>query len=125
MTKTLTLVLFAGDEKNEETVFSVRLADAVLKRGHNVNMVVYENGCKLAKREPTSPDSDDGREESTVGPALKNLANQGAFIATCSANHHDQTCDGLAALPSVDSEEVGHFLTDFLLTTDVLLTVGH
>lgn len=132
MAKTYTFVLLSGSTENEDAIFTMGLAAALLKRGNRVNMFLYGNGCNLANRpvpykEGRSPISDDLRAHMDcfmLGERLTELGAAGAVIATCHTTEYSRGTEGLDYVDGVEWGDVGNSFTRMLLTTDVVLTLG-
>ncbi len=132
MSKTLTIVLRSGLQENEDPLFAVGLTRAVLKAGHKVNIFLFGNGVNLANKEKPI----EGRVRITgrlrehqdwgrVGDQLDELARMGADIATCHTNEYGRGTEAEEYRDGVKWGDVGESFTRFMLTTDVLLSIGH
>ena len=51
MAKTLTIMLTSDRSENGDPAFAARLTEAVLKKGHKVNIFLYGKGVYLSKKE--------------------------------------------------------------------------
>ena len=132
MSKTLTMMLLSGSAENEDPLFAVRLAEAVLKRGDKVNLFLYGNGVHLSKKEiPIKGPLHIGEkflehiEAAKVGKALERLAKMGANIATCHTTEHARGIESREYLEGVKWGDIGHTFCDFLLLSHVLLVLNH
>ena len=132
MAKTLTIMLMSGSCENEDALFAVRLADAVLKRGDRVNLYLYGNGVNLSKKEhliqgdlhiaaPLLEHILRGK----VGGKLEELARRGANITTCHTNEHARGIQDLEYLEGVKGGDIGHTFCDYLLVSHAFLALGH
>ncbi len=132
MARTLTIVLLSGSTENDDAIFAVNLAKAVLARGDKVNLFLYGNGCNLANKpvpyaKGRSPISDALRahmDRYVLSEAIEALAKAGASIATCHTTEYSRGTEGLPYLEGVEWGDVGNSYTRFLLSTDVLVTIG-
>ncbi|MFH1058715.1 MAG: DsrE family protein [Pseudomonadota bacterium] len=131
MAKTLTIVLTAGSQENEDPQLAVRLAEAAQARGHRVNIFLYGNGCNLAKPDVPAVGPLGIRaslqahlDQHKLGPRLTALAAGGAKIVTCHTTEYARGIEGQPYLPGVRRGDVGHVFTELLLTSDVLLCLG-
>ncbi|MEW6664213.1 MAG: DsrE family protein [Thermodesulfobacteriota bacterium] len=132
MAKTLTILLLSGYQENEDPVFAVGLAKAVLKAGYGVNLFLYGNACNMANKER----SIEGRlrmneslrahvDSGKIGERLDELARMGAQIATCHTSEYGRGTEAEEYREGVRWGDVGETFTKFLLTSDVLLALGH
>ena len=132
MQKTLTILLLSGYQENEDPVFAVGLAKAVLKAGYGVNLFLFGNASNMANKEKPL----DGRlrmnerlrahvESGKIGERLDELAGMGAHIATCHTSEYGRGTEAEEYREGVKWGDVGETFTKFLLTSDVLLTLGH
>ena len=128
----LTIVLTSGAQENEDALFAVKLAEAAINKGHKVNIFLYGNSSNLANKEHPWP-GQAGIQENLlhhvdslkVGARLEKLAALGADISTCHTNEHGRGTEGDEYLEGVRRGNIGEDLVKYLMTTDVLLTVGH
>jgi tRNA 2-thiouridine synthesizing protein D len=128
----LTIVLTSGSQENEDAVFAVNLALAALKKGHKVNLFLYGNGSNLANKEHPWPGTAGIQEDLLrhidslkVGPKLEELAQRGANISTCHTTEYGRGTEGDEYQSGIKRGNVGEDFAKYLLTTDVLLTLGH
>ncbi len=128
----LTIVLTSGSQENEDAVFACKLAEAALKKGHKVNMFLYGNGSNLANKEHPwtgpagiQPELMAHITGLKVGGRLTALAASGADIITCHTTEQGRGTEGDEYLDGVKRSDVGAGFVPFLLTTDVVLTLGH
>ena len=132
MAKTFTFALISGSTENEDAVFAVNMAKALLKGGNSVNIFLYGNGCNLANREVPytegrSPISDNLRAHMDffmLHGRLEELARLGAKIVTCHTTEYSRGTEGLEYVEGVQWGDVGDSFTKMLLLTDTLFTVG-
>lgn len=132
MSKTFTFALLSGSTENEDAVFAVKLAQALLDGGSNVNIFLYGNGCNLANKnvpykQGRSPISDALRahmDASVIDEALEELADDGAKIATCHTTEYSRGSEGLDYLDGVEWGDVGNSFTKMLLSSDAVFTIG-
>lgn len=132
MPKTYTFALLSGSTENEDAVFGVRLARALIKRGNKVNIFLYGNGCNLANKnvaykEGRSPISDDLRahmDAFALGDEIETLAAEGAKIVTCHTTEYSRGSEGLDYLDGVEWGDVGSSFTKMLMLSDAVFTIG-
>lgn len=132
MAKTFTFALLSGSTENEDAIFAVKLSEALLKNGNNVNIFLYGNGCNLANREVPykegrSPISDDLRahmDRFVLDKSIEGLAAAGAKVVTCHTTEYSRGSEGQDYLEGVAWGDVGNSFTRMLLRTDVLFTIG-
>ena len=132
MSKIFTFALLSGSTENEDAVFAVKLAEALLKRGNRVNMFLFGNGCNLANqcvpyKEGRSPISDDLRahmDAFVLDAPIAKLVEAGASIVTCHTTEYSRGSEGQDYLEGVAWGDVGNSFTRMLLRTDVLFTIG-
>ena len=131
MAKTVSFALLSGSTENEDAVFAVKLAAALLDRGNKVNIFLYGNGCNLANRavprEDRSPISDALRAHMdgfVLDAALERLAGKGAHIVTCHTTEYSRGTEGLEYLRGVQRGDVGSSFVRMLLSSDALFTIG-
>lgn len=131
MGKTLTIVLTAGSQENEDAVLAVGLAEAAIRRGHRANIFLYGNGCNLANQEVPfggplgiRQNLQEHLDAQKLGQRLTRLAQQGAQVVTCHTTEYARGTEGLAYLPGVKRGDVGHAFTDLLVGSDLLIGLG-
>ncbi|MHC1713253.1 MAG: DsrE family protein [Solidesulfovibrio sp.] len=132
MSRTLTITLLSGSTENDDAIFALNLAKAVLERGDTVNIFLYGNGCNLANKpvplEGRSPISDALRahmDTFVLNGVIEELTAKGAKIATCHTTEYSRGTEGCPYLDGIEWGDVGNTFTRFLMSTDVLLTLGH
>ena len=132
MAKTLTLVTTSGYQENEDPLFVVGLAKAALAAGHKVNIFLFGNAVNMANQEKPiqgrvriSERLLGHQDLGKVGDELDELARLGTQIATCHTNEYGRGIEAETYREGVQWGDVGESFVRFLLTTDVLLTVGH
>ncbi|NJB66491.1 tRNA 2-thiouridine synthesizing protein D [Desulfobaculum xiamenense] len=128
----LTMILLSGAAENEDSVFATRLTEAALAKGHKVQIYLFGNGVNLSKKEfPIEGDLHiAGRllehiEPTKVIDALGALTEKGADISTCHTNEHARGIESREYAGGIKWGDVGGTFSKYLMTTDVLLTVGH
>ncbi len=132
MAKTYTFALLSGSTENEDAVFAVRLAKALLKKGNKVNIFLYGNGCNLANintpyKEGRSPISDGLRahmDAFVLDVEIAELAAAGAKIATCHTTEYSRGTEGSDYIKGVEWGDVGDSFTRMLLVSDAVFTIG-
>lgn len=132
MSKTYTFALLSGSTENEDAVFAVKLAHALIKRGNKINIFLYGNGCNLANKnvpykEGRSPISDDLRahmDAFVIDKQLESLATAGASIVTCHTTEYSRGTEGLDYLEGVEWGDVGSSFTKMLMLSDAVFTIG-
>lgn len=132
MAKTFTFALLSGSTENEDAIFAVRLAKALLKGGNKVNVFLYGNGCNLANKEVSykegrSPISDNLRahmDQFVLGGQIEELVALGARVATCHTTEYSRGTEGLDYLDGVEWGDVGNSFTKMLLLSDAVFTLG-
>ncbi|SKA67328.1 DsrE family protein [Desulfobaculum bizertense] len=130
---TLTMVLLSGAAENEDSVFATSLAEAALNKGHKVQMYLFGNGVNLSKQEIPIEGDDlhiaprllDHIEPTKVSARLGELTEKGADISTCHTNEHARGIESRGYDGEIKWGDVGGTFSKYLMTTDVLLTVGH
>jgi len=132
MPKTYTFALLSGSTENEDAVFAVRLADALLAKGNKINIFLYGNGCNLANKnipykDGRSPISDELRahmDAFVLNEEIEKLAAKGATIATCHTTEYSRGSEGMDYLEGVVWGDVGDSFTRMLMLSDVAFTLG-
>ena len=132
MAKTLTIMLLSGNGENQDALFAVRLAEAVLNRGDKVNIFLYGNGVNLSKKDhPVEGDLHiaapllEHIERGRVAKQLEGIARMGGNIATCHTNEHARGIQDLEYLEGVKPGDIGHTFCDFLLVSHAFLALSH
>lgn len=132
MPKTLTILMLSGYQENEDPIFAVGLAKAVLKAGYGVNIFLFGNGVNMANKE--KPLEGHLRiteklrkhvELGKVGEQLDELAGLGADIATCHTSEYGRGTEADDYRQGIKWGDVGDSFVRFLVTSDVLITIGH
>lgn len=132
MAKTYTFALLSGSTESEDSVFAVKLADALLNRGNKVNIFLYGNGCNLANhsvpyKEGRSPISDDLRahmDAFVLEDAIKDISARGAKVVTCHTTEYSRGTEGLEYVEGVEWGDVGDSFTKMLMLSDAVFTIG-
>jgi tRNA 2-thiouridine synthesizing protein D len=131
MSKTFTFALLSGSTENEDALFAVKLASALLKGGNKVNIFLYGNGCNLANKnvpyQGRSPLSDALRAHMdgfVLDQAIEELAEEGAKIVTCHTTEYSRGTEGLEYLKGVEWGDVGNSFAKMLLASDVVFSIG-
>ncbi|MFG6360614.1 DsrE family protein [Taurinivorans muris] len=132
MAKTLTIMLTSGAAENEDALTAVKLAKAVLAKGHKVNIYLFGNAVNLSKTEtPITGDLHinqtliDHIEKNKVIKKLIELGELGANISTCHTNEHARGIEAYPYAGNIQWGDIGGTFTKFLMTSDVFLTIGH
>jgi tRNA 2-thiouridine synthesizing protein D len=132
MPKTLTILMLSGYQENEDPIFALGLAKAVLKAGYNVNMFLFGNAANMANKE--KPIEGHLRiteklrkhvELGKVGEQLDELARMSADIATCHTSEYGRGTEAEEYREGVKWGDVGDSFVRFLVISDVLITIGH
>ncbi len=132
MPKTLTILLLSGYQENEDPIFTVGLAKAVLKAGYSVNIFLFGNAVNMANKE--KPIEGHLRiterlrkhvELGKVGDQLEDLARMGAKIATCHTSEYGRGTEADDYREGIQWGDVGDSFIKFLVTGDVLITMSH
>lgn len=125
-------MLTSGAAENEDALFAVNLAKAVLKQGNKVNIYLFGNGVNLSKQEtPITGDLHINQnllahiEKNKIIGELLELGQLGANIATCHTNEHARGIEAYPYLENVKWGDIGGTFTKFLMTSDVFLSIGH
>jgi len=131
MSKGVTIILRSGSTENDDALFCVNLAEAILARGAAVHIFLYGNGCNLGSkpvpREGRSPISDALRahmDASVLSDRIEALAAKGARIATCHTTEYSRGIEGLAYLEGVEGGDVGDTFNRYLMGSDTLISIG-
>ena len=131
MPKKLTIVLFSGYQENEDAIFTVMLAEAALGKGYHVNLFLFGNACQMSKKEKPVPNLHITEKllqhinTGKIGGRLEHLARMGARIATCHTTEYGRGVEAEEYRDGIEWGDVGQTLVNFLLTSDVLITMGH
>jgi len=132
MSKTLTIMLLSGSAENEDAEFATRLAEAAVDKGHKVQIYLFGNAVNLSKKEvPIEGDLHiQGRLLEHIEPTkcfdrIAGLTAKGVDISTCHTNEHARGIESKEYVDGVKWGDVGGTFTKYLMTTDVLLSVGH
>jgi len=132
MPKTLTILMLSGYQENEDPIFAVGLAKAVLKAGYGVNIFLFGNGVNMANKE--KPLEGHLRiteklrkhvELGKVGEQLDELAQLGADIATCHTSEYGRGTEADDYRQGIKWGDVGDSFVRFLVTSDRVITIGH
>ncbi len=132
MPKALTLLLLSGYQENEDPIFAVGLAKAVLKAGYGVNIFLFGNAVNMANKE--KPIEGHLRiterlrkhvELGKVGEQLDELARNGAEISTCHTSEYGRGTEAEEYREGIKWGDVGDSFVKFLVKSDVLITIGH
>lgn len=131
MSKTLTIILRSGSTENDDATFCMNLAESVLKIGGGVNIFLYGNGCNLGSKpipyDGRSPISDALRahmDSFMLSEKIESLIAKGARIATCHTTEYSRGIEGCEYIPGVEWGDVGNTFNKYLLSTDVLISIG-
>ncbi|ACS81592.1 DsrE family protein [Maridesulfovibrio salexigens] len=132
MSKTLTIMLMSGSAENEDAQFATNLAEAALEKGHKVQMYLFGNAVNISKKEePIEGDLHiaarlvDHIEPTKNFERVASLIEKGADISTCHTNEHARGIESKEYVEGVKWGDVGGSFTKYLMTSDVLLSVGH
>lgn len=132
MSKTLTIMLLSGSAENEDAEFATRLAQAAQKKGHKVQMYLFGNAVNISKKEtPIEGDLHiQGRLLDHIEPTkcfnrVADIIEKGGDISTCHTNEHARGIEANEYVEGVKWGDVGGSFTKYLMTSDVLLSVGH
>lgn len=132
MPKTLTILMLSGYQENEDPIFAVGLAKAVLNAGYGVNIFLFGNGVNMANKE--KPLEGHLRiteklrkhvELGKVGEQLDELARLGADIATCHTSEYGRGTEADDYRQGIKWGDVGDSFVRFLVTSDIVITIGH
>jgi sulfur relay (sulfurtransferase) complex TusBCD TusD component (DsrE family) len=132
MSKTLVINLLSGPQENEDTIFALKLTEACLKAGHNVNIFLNGKSCAYSLPEK-KVDGDTGiaanlqseMDKRKLSEKFAELAAKGAKIATC---HTSEYARGILKEPyseGVHEGDLGDSYVGFLMNSDVHLSIGH
>lgn len=132
MSKTLTIMLMSGYQENEDPIFTVRLAKAVLKAGHKVNIFLYGNAANVANKEKPIEGKihiqerlREAVEIGKIGDELDELARLGAKIATCHTTEYGRGTEAEAYREGVEWGDIGESFTSFLIRSDAFISLCH
>jgi tRNA 2-thiouridine synthesizing protein D len=123
---TFTMTLLSGAVENESADFVIRLSEAALAAGHQVNLFLYGNGCNLANQETAWTGERGMNDELTafmdgfrLAARIEALAAKGAVIHTCHTTEYARGTEGCAYLSGVRRGNVGVSLMKFFINSDV------
>ncbi|HAS89748.1 MAG TPA: hypothetical protein DCS48_10655 [Desulfovibrio sp.] len=132
MPKTLTIMLMSGSAENEDAQFATNLAEAALEKGHKVQMYLFGNAVNISKKEEPiegdlhiAPRLVEHIEPTRNFERMARLTEKGADISTCHTNEHARGIESKEYVKDVKWGDVGGSFTKYLMTSDVLLSVGH
>ncbi|WP_319543055.1 DsrE family protein [uncultured Pseudodesulfovibrio sp.] len=133
MSKTLTIMLLSGSAENEDAEFATRLAQAAQGKGHKVQMYLFGNAVNISKKEIPIEGDDlhiQGRLLDHIEPTkcfdrLADIIANGGDVSTCHTNEHARGIESREYVEGVKWGDVGGSFTKYLMTSDVLLSVGH
>ncbi|WP_147820614.1 DsrE family protein [Salidesulfovibrio onnuriiensis] len=132
MSKTLTIMLLSGSAENEDAEFATRLAQAAQEKGHKVQMYLFGNAVNISKKEtPIEGDLHiqqrliDHIEPTKCFGRVAEIVEKGGDISTCHTNEHARGIESREYVDGVKWGDVGGSFTKYLMTSDVLLSVGH
>ncbi len=132
MSKTMTIMLMSGSAENEDSQFATRLAEAALDKGHKVQMYLFGNAVNISKQE-LAIEGDlhiASRLVEHIEPTknferVARLIEKGADISTCHTNEHARGIESKEYVEGVKWGDVGGSFTKYLMTSDVMLSIGH
>jgi len=131
MSKTVTMILRSGSTENDDANFCMELAEAILSRGDGVNIFLYGNACNLGSKpvpyDGRSPISDALREHMDsfmLSEKIEGIIAKGGKIATCHTTEYSRGIEGLDYLEGVEWGDVGNTFNRYLLSTDLLISIG-
>ena len=132
MSKTMTIMLMSGSAENEDSQFATRLAEAALDKGHKVQMYLFGNAVNISKQEVPiegdlhiAPRLVDHIEPTKNFDRMARLTEKGADISTCHTNEHARGIESKEYVEGVKWGDVGGSFTKYLMTSDVMLSIGH
>lgn len=132
MSKTMTIMLMSGSAENEDAQFATRLGEAALDKGHKVQMYLFGNAVNISKREVAiegdlhiAPRLVDHIEPTKNFERVARLIEKGADISTCHTNEHARGIESKEYVEGVKWGDVGGSFTKYLMTSDVMLSIGH
>ncbi|QJB56770.1 DsrE family protein [Pseudodesulfovibrio sp. zrk46] len=132
MSKTLTILLLSGSAENEDAEFSTRLAQAALEKGHKVQMYLFGNAVNISKKEfPIEGDLHiqqrglDHIDPTKCFERVADICEKGGDVSTCHTNEHARGIESREYVDGVKWGDVGGTFAKYLMTSDVLLSVGH
>jgi len=131
MGKTVTIILRSGSTENDDATFCMGLAEAILKQGGGVNIFLFGNGCNLGSKpvpyDGRSPISDALRAHMDgfmLSDKIASLLAKGAKIATCHTTEYSRGIEGSEYIEGVEWGDVGNTFNKYLLSTNVLVSIG-
>ena len=132
MSKALTVMLLSGSAENEDAEFATRLSEAALAKGHKVQIYLFGNAVNISKAEvPIEGDLhiadrlQDHIEPTKNFDRLAKIIADGADVSTCHTNEHARGIESKDYVEGVKWGDVGGTFTKYLMTSDVLLSIGH
>ncbi|WP_319468587.1 DsrE family protein [uncultured Pseudodesulfovibrio sp.] len=133
MSKTLTIMLLSGSAENEDAEFATRLSEAAIDKGHKVQIYLYGNAVNLSKKEIPIEGDDlhiaprllDHIEPTKNFERIGKICAAGADVSTCHTNEHARGIESREYVEGVKWGDVGGTFTKYLMTADVLLSIGH
>lgn len=132
MAKTLTILLLSDAAENEDADYCLRLAEAVLRNGYQVNIFLYSNGVYLGKKAPPPKVQHtihspllEHIQPARVEKKLEALCQAGAVIHSCHANEYARGIESAPYVSGIKQGNLEQSFCDDLLMTDVLITLGH
>jgi len=132
MSKTLTIMLLSGSAENEDAEFATRLALAAQDKGHKVQIYLFGNAVNLSKKEtPIEGDLHIQQrllkhiEPTKCFDRLAEITGKGGEVSTCHTNEHARGIESGEYVDGIKWGDVGGSFTKYLMTSDVLLSVGH
>lgn len=105
MAKGLTILLMTGPMMSMEPNTALKLAEAAINKGYNVNLFCYGEGV-LAIKKGQAP-----KRFPNIGTELGNLADRGVKVAVC------ETCStarGLHHGEEIEGTKIGSLTKDFV-----------
>lgn len=132
MSKTLTIMLMSGSAENEDAQFATNLAEAALEKGHKVQVYLFGNAVNISKKEVAiegdlhiAPRLVDHIEPTKNFERLARLSEKGADLCTCHTNEHARGIESKEYVEGVKWGDVGGSFCKYLMTSDVMLSIGH
>ncbi|XRP96217.1 DsrE/DsrF/TusD sulfur relay family protein [Methanocaldococcus sp. 16A] len=115
--KTLTIILKSGSMMNMDPNFALKLAEAALKKGYNVNLFCYGEGVTVIKK------GQNPKRFPNIEKICRNLMEKGLKVAACS------TCANARGIYEEDAIEgckIGSLTNDlsqFIADSDRVITL--